>query len=332
MGEERWPRPSVRRVPAPTSRRADRDRAVARARALAARQLSAPPARDDVLTGRGADAGEPEEGSRPRHRAGLVPLGEELRQRVADRLPPGLRAVRWRVSRPAVAGALALALLVVAATAWWTWQRWPAPGAAPGAVAGEVVPARTGTPGPEAAAPGTAAPAAEPGAGTDGVPGGPPVAGEPAAAPTGVVVVHVAGRVAAPGVVTLAAGSRVADALAAAGGAAADADLDRLNLARPLVDGEQVLVPAPGEVLPPAPGAPAPAAGGSAPPAADGPLDLNTATEADLDDLPGVGEVLAGRIVAWRQEHGRFTSVDELAEVHGIGPKVLDGLRDLVTA
>ncbi|WP_432548238.1 ComEA family DNA-binding protein [Kineococcus sp. SYSU DK004] len=310
-------------MPAPTSRRAERDRAVARARALAARQLSAPPVRDDVLTGGAADPGGPEGDTRPRHRAGLGPLGEELRQRVADRLPPGLRAVRWRVSRPAVAGALALALLVVAATAWWTWQRWPEPGAAPGAVAGEAVPARTAVAVPE-----TVAPAADPGAAQ----GEPPVAGEPAAAPTGVVVVHVAGRVAAPGVVTLAAGSRVADALAAAGGAAADADLDRLNLARPLVDGEQVLVPAPGEVLPPAPGAPAATAAGAAPAAVGGPLDLNTATEADLDDLPGVGEVLAGRIVAWRQEHGRFTSVDELAEVHGIGPKVLDGLRDLVTA
>ncbi|NIZ93128.1 ComEA family DNA-binding protein [Kineosporiaceae bacterium B12] len=168
--------------------------------------------------------------------------------------------------------------------------------------------------------------------GSEGTPGTPTAS----AAPTAVadVVVHVAGQVAHPGLVTLPAGSRVAEAIAAAGGAGAAADLDRVNLARPLVDGEQVLVPAPGEAVVAAPGSSAGAAaaaggaaGGSA---AAGPLDLNAATEGDLDALPGVGEVLAGRILAWRTEHTRFSDVEELGEVRGIGPKLLDGLRPLV--
>jgi competence protein ComEA len=137
------------------------------------------------------------------------------------------------------------------------------------------------------------------------------------------VVVHVVGQVARPGVVRLPAGSRVEEAVAAAGGAERDADLARVNLARVLVDGEQVVVPRPGEAVveAPAPGDPS---------AQAAPVDLNTATEAELDTLPGVGPVLAGRIVQWRSTNGRFTRVDELAEVAGIGPTVLERLRPLV--
>jgi competence protein ComEA len=140
------------------------------------------------------------------------------------------------------------------------------------------------------------------------------------------VVVHVAGQVKRGGLVTLPAGSRVADAVRAAGGARPAADLGGLNLARRLVDGEQVVVPGRGQALPahPATGSP----GGS--PGSSEPVDLNAATEAQFDSLPGIGPVLAGRIVAWRQQHGRFTSVDELAEVQGIGDKLLAGLRDQV--
>jgi competence protein ComEA len=138
------------------------------------------------------------------------------------------------------------------------------------------------------------------------------------------VAVHVAGRVRHPGLVQLPAGSRVQDAIHAAGGATSGADLDAINLARKLTDGEQVLVPGPGDPVPqPAPGA----AGPGAPSA---PLDLNTATVEQLDTLPGVGEVTAGRIVAYRTAHP-FTAVDELLEVPGIGQRRFDQLKDLVT-
>jgi competence protein ComEA len=136
--------------------------------------------------------------------------------------------------------------------------------------------------------------------------------------------VHVAGRVRRPGLVRLPAGSRVHDAIRAAGGVAPGADLDAVNLARKLTDGEQVLVPGPGDPPPPPPGA----TGSGASPAA--PLDLNTATMEQLDALPGVGEVTAGRILAYRSAHP-FTAVDELLEVPGIGQRRFDQLKDLVT-
>jgi competence protein ComEA len=144
-------------------------------------------------------------------------------------------------------------------------------------------------------------------------------------AAVGRVAVHVAGRVRRPGLVRLAAGSRVLDAVRAAGGTTPGADLDAVNLARKLVDGEQVRIPARGQAAPAA----APPAGGPAGQAA-GPLDLNTATAEQLDTLPGVGEVTAGRIVAYRTAHP-FTSVDELLEVPGIGQRRFEQLKDLVT-
>jgi competence protein ComEA len=140
------------------------------------------------------------------------------------------------------------------------------------------------------------------------------------------VAVHVTGRVRRPGLVRLPAGSRVHDAIRAAGGATAGADLDAVNLARKLTDGEQVRVPGPGDpALQPPPDA---AASPCTTPAA--PLDLNTATVEQLDTLPGVGEVTAGRIVAYRTAHP-FTTVDELLEVPGIGQRRFDQLKDLVT-
>jgi competence protein ComEA len=152
----------------------------------------------------------------------------------------------------------------------------------------------------------------------------PPAAPDSAAGlgTAGRVAVHVAGRVRHPGLVHLPAGSRVQDAVHAAGGAAAGANLDAINLARKLTDGEQVLVPGPGDPPP----ASSPATPGS--PAA--PLDLNTATAEQLDTLPGVGEVTAGRIVAYRTAHP-FTAVDDLLEVPGIGQRRFDQLKDLVT-
>lgn len=155
-------------------------------------------------------------------------------------------------------------------------------------------------------------------------------------APT-VLLVHVVGQVHRPGVVRLAPGARVQDAVSAAGGATDKADLTHVNLARPVLDGEQVVVPRPGEEVTPAAGGPVapgsdggasvPTAGGGS---AAGPVDLNSADEAALDSLPGVGPVIAQRIVQWRTDNGRFTSVDELTEVSGIGDKLMAQLRPLV--
>lgn len=154
------------------------------------------------------------------------------------------------------------------------------------------------------------------------------------------VVVSVVGLVHTPGLVTLAPGARIADALQAAGGAVAGADTIGLNMARPLGDGEQIVVglaPAPGRPAAlgssvasgpaPAPGAPA---SGPAKPKPGQALDLNAATVEQLDTLPGVGPVTAAAIVAWRQANGKFTSVDQLADVDGIGPARLEKLRALV--
>ncbi|MGY1828939.1 ComEA family DNA-binding protein [Geodermatophilus sp. SYSU D01180] len=134
------------------------------------------------------------------------------------------------------------------------------------------------------------------------------------------VVVSVVGLVVTPGLVTLPEGARVADAVAAAGGLLPEADPASINLAAVVSDGQQVAVGVPG-------GAAAPAGGGAAP---AGPLDLNAATVADLDALPGIGPVLAQRIVDHRGQHGRFTSVEQLDDVPGIGPAVYGELADLV--
>jgi len=153
-------------------------------------------------------------------------------------------------------------------------------------------------------------------------------AGLPSAA--GVLLVHVVGQVRRPGVVRLPPGSRVQDALRAAGGSTPSADLNHLNLARPVADGEQIVVPKPGEnvVVGGVPGAgggvPSSAGQGSTGAgSAGGLVDLNTADATALDSLPGVGPVIAQRILDWRAQHGRFSSVDELGEVSGIGDKLM---------
>jgi len=138
------------------------------------------------------------------------------------------------------------------------------------------------------------------------------------------VVVDVVGAVRRPGLYRLAQASRIADALTRAGGATAKADLAQVNLAAPLADGEQVVVPRRGAGVA-APGARAGPAGGPA-----APVQLSTATLEQLDSLPGVGPVTAQKILDYRQEHGAFQSVDELDAVPGIGPKRLEQLRELV--
>jgi len=164
--------------------------------------------------------------------------------------------------------------------------------------------------------------------GTSGPPAG--LAPDASAAPTSdanAVVVDVVGKVRKPGVYRLRAGARVNDAVAAAGGAAAGVDLSRVNLARKLADGEQVAIG-----VPAAPDAAAgqPAAGGAGA-AGPGPLDLNAATESQLESLPGVGPVLAQRIVDYRNTHGPFTSVQQLNSVSGIGDAKFGDLQPLVT-
>ena len=137
------------------------------------------------------------------------------------------------------------------------------------------------------------------------------------------VVVHVVGAVRRPGLYRLQHGRRVADAVARAGGATRRADLSLVNLAAPLADGTQIVVP--GRV------AAARAAGDAAAATTSGPVHLNSATLEQLDALPGIGPATAQKIVDYRQEHGAFASVDELDAVPGIGPARLEQLRELVT-
>ncbi len=141
------------------------------------------------------------------------------------------------------------------------------------------------------------------------------------------VVVYVAGSVASPGVYTLAASARVTDAVAAAGGVVADADLDVVNLAATVRDGERIYVPKVGEVVPAVIGVD-PAVEDTV---AAGPVNVNSATADQLDVLPGVGPTTAAAIVAHRQQNGPFQDVDQLGDVRGIGPAKLDALRGLVT-
>jgi competence protein ComEA len=158
-----------------------------------------------------------------------------------------------------------------------------------------------------------------------------PLADVPSAAPAGQaggdLVVDVAGKVRRPGIAVLPAGSRVVDALEAAGGARNGVDLTALNLARLVVDGEQILV----GVAPPAGVAGTVGSGGAPAPSGGTLVNLNTADQAALDTLPGVGPVTADAILSWREDNGGFTSVDELLEVKGIGPATLEEIAPLVT-
>lgn len=226
---------------------------------------------------------------------------------------PGRHAARRRVVLSAVPvprlpglGAAQLAVLAVivaaglALTAWWV-------------VRDQAEPVPVTTQPPSSASPLVAAPP-----GND--PSGPSSAGA-----AGTVTVDVTGKVRRPGIVVLDTGARVVDALAAAGGERSGVDLSSINLARVLVDGEQIVVGSPQPTVPVAP------SGSSVPGAPTVLVNLNTATQAELETLPDVGPVTALAIVAWRDEHGGFTSVDELLEVDGIGEVTLDQLAPYVT-
>jgi competence protein ComEA len=148
----------------------------------------------------------------------------------------------------------------------------------------------------------------------------------PEASPTpAVVFVHVAGWVRRPGVYELHEGDRVIDAIELAGGPRRGAQTSALNLAAVLTDGQQVLVPGP---APPSGTGTLPESGSTPAPML---VNVNTAAPEELETLPGIGEVLAQAIIAYREEHGPFTSVEELEEVSGIGPATLEEIRDLVT-
>jgi competence protein ComEA len=232
-----------------------------------------------------------------RRSEGIARARERFRRLWGDRdgglsglsdLPETVRAGRLALDGRAILAVGVVALVGVLVAAWFAWRGSAdaQPVARTSVIAPGVALARTSSPSPD--------PRGSPGA-------------------TALLVVDVAGRVRRPGLVRLPAGSRVADALAAAGGTLPGVDLATINLARPVVDGEQILVGIAG------------AGGGAGPPgstgAAAGPLDLNAATLEQLEDLPGVGPVLAQKILDWRTAHGRFSTIDELREVGGIGDK-----------
>ena len=141
------------------------------------------------------------------------------------------------------------------------------------------------------------------------------------------IVVHVTGLVRRPGLVRVPQGARVADAIALAGGVTRRRAEGSVNLARVVVDGEQIVV---GDPVAPGPAGSSVASANAATGAVPTPVDLNTASPEQLDALPGVGPVLAGRIVQWRSTHGPFRSIEELGEVSGIGDAILTQLRPLV--
>ena len=148
------------------------------------------------------------------------------------------------------------------------------------------------------------------------------------------LVVHVLGAVRKPGLVSLAAGSRVQDALDAAGGLTGKAEPGELNLAQPVADGQQIVVGTrgqPSEVRDGSGGSTGSAGGdaGSSGAGSGQGVNLNTATQAQLEELPGVGPVMAGKIIAWRTENGRFSRVEELQEIDGVGPKTYAKLAPL---
>ena len=163
------------------------------------------------------------------------------------------------------------------------------------------------------------------GGGAEAAPPAALVPARPATAPAPQVVVHVAGAVRSPGLYRLAEGSRIADAVARAGGANGDADTAAVNLAAPLADGMQVLVPS---RVADAGGAVARGGGAAGPQPR---LSLSAATVEQLDALPGIGPVTAQKIVDWRTRNGGFRSVDDLDAVPGIGPARVEQLRELVT-
>jgi len=254
-------------------------------------------------------------------------------------VPESLRDARIDPGRRGLLVLLLVAAVAAVATAVGVWRDRPEPRPVETVA---LAPAANGT--GLAALASVANPADLPTSGAAPISGAAAISGTGAATastgPPTEIVVSVTGLVAHPGVVTLPAGARVTDAITAAGGSTADADLTGLNLAAKLVDGDSVViagtstgtgnsgVSGAGSAHSPSPGNPA-AAGGQQ---TSSPLiDLNTADETALDSLPGVGPVMAQNILAWRQQNGRFNTVEQLQEISGIGPARYAQISALVT-
>lgn len=290
--------PSVRGVRQSSRRSDDADVIRARLRALLddGSRGGWVPEDDGPVTAPAAEAGSEHEFS----------LGSEEE---AGERPPGVgrhrapgRTARWDPGRPGARSLWTAGLLAALLLVGWTWLDRP-----------RVEPVSPAPPGSASTAAPAEAPVASPAS---------PAVGEAAGTATPVVVA-VVGLVARPGLVTVPTGSRVADAVEAAGGLLPGTDPAAVNLAAVVTDGQQIAVGVPGAVGTAA--AAAAAAGG-----AGGPVDLNTATAEDLDALPGIGPVLAQRIVAHRSAQGPFRSVDQLDDVPGIGPTTAAELAELV--
>ena len=248
----------------------------------------------------------------------LASRGGRQRDPGPDDAPARSPRLRWRTGRRAAA------LLCLLATAFLGWFWWQAANATT-----EVSPLSSINP-TEAGG----LPAPEPETGPSAAPDNSPGEGDGEADTRESIIVHVAGAVVRAGIVELPRGSRLHEAIAAAGGSAPGADPDQLNLAAVLEDGQKVLVPRQGETAPAA-SAPTGDAGargspGSGSVPAAGKINLNTAGADELATLPRVGPVLAQRIVDWRTQHGDFQRVEELDAVDGFGPKLLEGLLPLV--
>ena len=271
----------------PARRADDADLIRARLRALLAEGAGWVPEEEPDVP---ADDPEPDGGRSP---------GPESAATGRHRAPGGVRIAPGRPGAGALSAAAVVAVLLLLL---WTWFDRPTP---------EAVPEGLVEPGPTAARSSSGSPVPTP-----------PV-GEAAEA-SDTVVVSVVGLVSRPGLVTLPGGSRVADAVEAAGGLRDEADPATVNLAALVADGQQVAVGVPG-VSSTGSGAGAHAGGGA------GTLHLNTASAAELDALPGIGPVLAQRIVDHRDRNGPFQRVEDLEEVAGIGPAILEGLAGAVT-
>ena len=245
-----------------------------------------------------------------RHARRLGRGGPSAAAWLGDRLPSTLQG-RVRLGASHITVVAVMVAVGLGFLAWWSVRA---------ADPGDLAPARSVTAPAQVTGPSTL-----PSPGT-GPPSALPVAASGSTSPPGEVVVDVAGRVRRPGIVRLPPGSRVVDALDAAGGVRPGVKLTGLNLARVLADGEQVLVGvAPvGGVAPEAAAAPVASPGGPM-------VNINTADSGQLETLPGVGPVTAAAILEWRAQHGAFTAVEELLEVSGIGDATLADLAPFVT-